>query len=74
MSIPFSIQDIISRDEATNDLDNVTVCARVAATCMRADFADERTDVTDWSNILVFLSVRSKTYFSGRNSINWELK
>ena len=29
MSIPFSVQDIISRDGDTNDLDNATVCARV---------------------------------------------
>ena len=40
MSIPFSIQDIISRDEETNDLDNVTVCSKVA-------LEDERTVTTD---------------------------
>ena len=29
MSIPFSVQDIISRDGDTNDLENVTVCSKV---------------------------------------------
>ena len=44
MSIPFSVQDIISRDGDTNDLGNVTVCSKVE---LSLDGRSLRTAVTD---------------------------